>query len=166
MNLILMGVAGSGKTTVGEKLAPALGPGWRFDDADDFHPAANVEKMRRGIPLEDADRWPWLDALRAHLDACASRGESVVLACSALKEPYRRRLALARGPSRFIHLRADPATLRRRLAARRDHYMAADLLDSQLATLEEPAPGAALIVDATRAPDDIVRRIVAALSEN
>jgi len=163
MNLILMGVAGSGKTTVGRQLAAALGRGWRFDDADDFHPAANVAKMSRGVPLDDADRWPWLDALRVHLDACAARGESVVLACSALKESYRRRLAAARAPTRLVYLRGDPATFQARLRARQDHYMKADLLDSQFAALEAPGPDAALVVDGTLAPSEIVARIVAEL---
>jgi gluconokinase len=160
MNLILMGVAGSGKTAVGRKLAAALGGRWRFDDADDFHPPANIEKMSRGVPLDDADRWPWLEAIRVHLDACAARGESVVLACSALKESYRRRLAAARAPTRFVYLRGDPATFRDRLHARPDHYMKAGLLDSQFAALEEPAPGTALVIDAALAPDAIVDRIV------
>ncbi len=165
MNIILMGVAGSGKTTVGTKLAAALGEPWRFADADDFHPRANIEKMGRGVPLDDADRWPWLDRLTAHLDACAARGESVVLACSALKESYRRRLAAARGPVRFVYLKAAPAELRARLKGRQGHYLKADLLDSQLAALEEPAPGAALVVDASLAPDVIVARIIQALAK-
>ncbi len=163
MNLILTGVAGSGKTTIGRKLAAALGGAWRFADADDFHPRANVAKMSRGVPLDDADRWPWLDALRDHLDACAARGESVVLACSALKDSYRRRLATARAPVRFIFLRGDAATFRARLRSRPDHYMKADLLDSQFAALEEPRPDTALIIEATLAPDEIVARITTAL---
>jgi gluconokinase len=159
MHRILMGVAGSGKSTVGRALAAALGGSWRFDDADDFHPPANIHKMSRGVPLEDADRWPWLDALRDHLDACSARGGSVVLACSALKASYRRRLAEARGGTRVIYLQGDPATFRSRLRARTEHYMKADLLDSQFAALEEPEPGAALIIDATLPTDEIVRRI-------
>ena len=163
MNLVLMGVAGSGKTTVGRKLAAALGDPWRFADADDFHPPANVDKMSRGVPLDDADRWPWLDALRAHLDACAARGASVVLACSALKESYRHRLAAGRAPARFVYLKGDPAEFRARLLARPDHYMKAGLLDSQFAALEEPAPGAALVIDATLSADEIVARIIKTL---
>jgi len=163
MTIVVMGVAGSGKTTVGRRLAAALGGAWRFADADDFHPPANVAKMSSGVPLDDADRRPWLDALRVHLDACAVRNESVVLACSALKESYRRRLAAARGPVRFVYLKGAPAELRARLTGRQGHYLKADLLDSQFAALEEPAPGAALVVEAALAPDEIVRRIVAAL---
>ena len=165
MNLVLMGVAGSGKTTVGQKLAAALGGSWRFADADDFHPPANIDKMSSGLPLEDADRWPWLDALRGHLDACAVRGEFVVLACSALKAAYRRQLAAARGGTRMIYLRGDPAAFRRRLRARTGHYLKADLLDSQFAALEEPEPAAALIIDATQPTDEIVGRIIAELSK-
>ena len=163
MNIVLMGVSGSGKTTVGRKLAAALGGAWRFADADDFHPPANVAKMSAGVALDDADRWPWLDALRRHLDACAASGESVVLACSALKASYRERLLPGRGRTAFVYLRADPQTLRNRLAARRGHYMKAALLDSQLATLEEPGPGTAIAVDATLPPDEVVTQIVANL---
>jgi gluconokinase len=160
MNLVLMGVAGSGKTTVGRKLAARLGGGWRFDDADDFHPPANIGKMGRGIPLSAADRTPWLDALRAHLAACATRGESVVLACSALKKAYRRRLAAPGGSTRFIYLQGDFATFLPRLQRRPDHYMKATMLRSQFEALEEPAPGTALVIAAALPPDDIVARIL------
>ncbi len=155
-----MGVAGSGKTTVGRRLATRLGAPWRFIEADDFHPAANIAKMSQGVPLDDADRAPWLAALRAQLDASSRQGESVVLACSALKAAYRRTLASGAGSARFIYLKADPQTLSDRLRARRGHYMKADLLQSQLDTLEEPAADAALVVDADRPPDEIVAEIV------
>ena len=164
MNLVLMGVAGSGKTTVGRKLAARLGGRWRFCDADDFHSPANLEKMRGKIPLTDADRAPWLDALRAHLDAGAARGESLMLACSALKEAYRCRLTPAAGATRFVYLRADFAAILPRLQHRRRHYLKAALLRSQFDALEEPAPGAALVVDATLPPDEIVARILADLA--
>ncbi len=163
MNIVLMGVSGSGKTTAGKKLAAALGGAWHFADADDFHPPANVAKMGAGIALDDADRRPWLDALRSHLDACAANGESVILACSALKAAYRERLSPASGRTVFVYLRADPRTLRNRLRQRRGHYMKADLLDSQLATLEEPVSGSAVVVDATLPPDKVVTQIVASL---
>jgi gluconokinase len=161
MNLILTGVAGSGKTTVGQKLAARLGGHWRFYDADDFHPPANIDKMSRGIPLDDIDRSPWLDALCTHLDACAARGESVILACSALKEAYRRRLAGTRGPACFVYLKSDFETFLGRLRARRNHYMKETLLRSQFEALEEPAPGAVLVIDAALAPDEIVAQILA-----
>jgi gluconokinase len=163
MNLVLMGVAGSGKTTVGRRLAARLGGRWRFDDADDFHPPTNIDKMSRGIPLTDADRAPWLDALGAHLAACAARGEPVVLACSALKEAYRRRLATASGATHFVYLKSDFAAILARLQNRRHHYLKAALLRSQFAALEEPAPGTALVVDAALPPDEIVARILAEL---
>lgn len=136
MIVIVMGVCGCGKTTVGMALAEALG--WPFFDADDFHPAANVGKMAAGVPLTDADRWPWLDRLASEMQAIHRAGGNAVLACSALKQAYRDRLAAA-GLVRYVHLRGDRATLAARLASRRDHYMPAALLDSQIAALEPPA---------------------------
>ncbi|MBK6337748.1 MAG: gluconokinase [Betaproteobacteria bacterium] len=144
MIVVVMGVCGCGKTTVGEALAAAFG--WPFFDADNFHPAANVAKMAAGIPLTDDDRWPWLDRLAAEMGALERRGGNAVLACSALKQAYRDRLAAA-GKLRFVHLRGDRATLAARIAARRDHYMPPTLLDSQLATLEPPV--GAIDVDIT-----------------
>jgi gluconokinase len=163
MHLVLMGTAGAGKTTVGRKLAARLRGRWRFIDADDFHPPANVAKMAGGTPLTDADRAPWLEALRERLATGAARGESVILACSALKEAYRRRLAVPGVATRCIYLRGDEALLRARLRRRRKHFMKASLLRSQLAALEEPAPGAALVIDAGLPPAEIVARIVADL---
>ncbi|MGA2444422.1 MAG: gluconokinase [Opitutaceae bacterium] len=160
MNIILIGVAGSGKTTIGEKLAARLGGNWRFYDADHFHPPANIAKMSRGVPLDDADRAPWLDALRAHLGASAARGEHVILACSALKETYRHKLADTPGPTRFVYLKGGFETLRGRLRTRRGHYLKAAMLHSQFEALEEPAPEAAFVMDATLAPDDIIARIL------
>ena len=146
MIVVLMGVCGCGKTTIGRALSEELG--WRFLDADDFHPEANVAKMRAGIPLADGDRWPWLDRLVAEMAAINARGAHAVLACSALKQAYRDRLARA-GDVRFVWLKGDRATIAPRLAVRAGHYMPASLLASQLATLEEPTN--ATIVD-IRAP--------------
>ncbi len=133
--LVLMGVCGSGKTTVGEALAAALG--WPFYDADDFHPEANVAKMASGQPLTDEDRWPWLDRIADEMRGVLARGGHAVLACSALKEAYRSRLQRA-GDVRIVYLAGDAATIAARLAAREHQYMPPTLLPSQLATLQEP----------------------------
>lgn len=135
MIVVVMGVCGCGKTTVGEALATALG--WPFFDADDFHPAANVEKMAAGNPLTDDDRWPWLDRLAAEMGAIDRGGRNAVLACSALRQCYRDRIAVA-GDVRFVHLRGDRATIAERIGARRHRYMPLALLDSQFAVLEPP----------------------------
>ena len=132
MIVVVMGVSGAGKTTIGQALAGKLG--WRFVDADDHHPGANVAKMAAGQPLDDDDRWPWLDALNAIL----RREENAVLACSALKERYRQRLAEGLEPIRWIYLKGDSDLIRARLAQRRHRYMPASLLDSQFASLEPP----------------------------
>jgi gluconokinase len=158
--IVLMGVSGAGKTTVGHVLAASLG--WRFIEADDFHTTESVERMRRGIGLTDADRAPWLAALRIEIARLIAAGEPAVVACSALKAAYRRAL-VPEGASRqvrFVHLEASEAVLRRRLASRAGHYAGPSLLASQLATLERPAR--ALHVDATAPLDAIVARIRAA----
>lgn len=160
--LVVMGVCGAGKTEIGRRLAETLG--WGFLDADDFHPSANIEKMRAGTPLTDADRWPWLDALAATLrDATAGRGNTV-LACSALARRYRNRLGLPHPLIRLVHLDDPGGVIRRRIELRVGHFMPTTLLDSQLALLERPTPGERpIIVDVAAAPDAIVRSIVAAL---
>lgn len=161
--LIVMGVAGSGKSTVGRLLAERLG--WPFLDGDDFHPPGNVEKMRRGEPLADADRLPWLARLRDLAADCLARGESAVLACSALKESYRRILAGGDPRVRFVYLRADPDLLASRLEARTGHFFARALLESQLAALEEPPPASpAFVVDASLPAEAAVREILQGLS--
>ena len=159
MIVVLMGVSGSGKTTVGRALAAALGSA--FIEGDAFHPAANVEKMRRGEPLGDADRWPWLKALAAELARHAGHGEGAVLACSALRRSYREVLAAPCPGLRFVHLDGDKALIERRLRARTGHYMPAGLLASQYAVLEPPAadePG--FRVDVNAAPEAIVALIL------
>jgi gluconokinase len=140
--LVVMGVCGCGKSTIGEALAASLG--WPFYDADEFHPPANVAKMAAGQPLDDSDRWPWLDRIADELRQVLARGGHAVLACSALKEAYRERLRRA-GDVRFIYLKGDELTIAARLAARTHKYMPSSLLPSQLATLEEPAD--AFVVD-------------------
>jgi gluconokinase len=155
--LILMGVSGSGKTTIGRLLAQDLG--WPFYDADDFHPAANVEKMHRGEPLSDADRAPWLDALHEVIAELARASRSAVLACSALTQAYRDRLVAGVAPVRFVYLRGDASLIRLRLARRSGHFMPVSLLQSQVDTLEEPADALAIDIDA--APQEIAAQIKA-----
>jgi gluconokinase len=136
--VIVAGVSGSGKTTVGALLAGRLG--WQFADADDFHPAANVAKMRAGIPLTDADRGPWMRAIGAWMDERIARGEDAVVGCSALKRSYRDLLLAGRPAARMVFLAPDREVLARRLAARHGHFFPEQLLGTQLDALEPPAP--------------------------
>ena len=160
--LIVAGVSGSGKTTVGAMLAGRLG--WRFADADDFHPAVNVEKMRAGIPLTDEDRWPWLRAIEAWMDEHIARGESAVLGCSALKRSYRDMLLGGRPEVRMVFLDVDPEELARRLAARHGHFFPGKLLGTQLDALDPPQPDEHVMseVEADE-PAGTVASIIAAL---
>ena len=158
-----MGVAGVGKTTVGTALAEALG--WRFVDADDFHSPENRARMAAGRPLDDAARAPWLAALAAAIDGWLEAGDNVVFACSALRRSYRAALRRDSERVRLVYLRADEPLLAARLAARREHFMPASLLTSQLATLEEPGPEeGAIVVDAAESPTALVARIRSALA--
>ena len=150
-----MGVTGCGKTTVGVALAEACG--WIFHDADDFHPAENVVKMKRGAALDDEDRWPWLARLNTFLLDNEREGNSLVLACSALKQTYRDRLARGCAAARFVFLDGDKQLIRARLAARQGHYMNPKLLESQFAILEPPED--ALRLDIAGSPAEMVRRI-------
>jgi gluconokinase len=155
MIVLVMGVAGVGKTTIGEALARALG--WRFIDADDYHPPANVAKMKAGIPLEDADRWPWL----AHLNRLLKEEENAVLACSALKESYRQRLAQGIADFTVVYLYGSAELIRSRMEQRSHPFMSAALLKSQFAALEPPADAIAIDVAAT--PEASVAAIVGRL---
>jgi len=156
MIVVLMGVSGSGKTTVGKILARELG--WTFLDADDYHPAASIEKMRRGIPLNDADRRPWLQALRRRVDEACDRGENVVLACSALKHAYQYYLERdVPGCVRYVYLNGSEEVIGRRLAARKGHFMNPGLLHSQFEALEPPED--AVRVDVTPAPEAIAAEV-------
>lgn len=155
-----MGVVGAGKTTVGSLLAQKLG--WRFADADDFHPAVNVEKIRHGIPLDDADRVPWLAALRnAILDWNAKR-QSAVLACSALKRKYRDQLSV--DGVRFVYLKGDFDLIEHRLQERTGHFASESILKSQFEDLETPDD--AITVEIDKAPDAIVTEIIAKLKSS
>ena len=138
MILMVAGVAGSGKTTVGALLAERLH--WQFADADTFHPEANVAKMRAGIPLTDADRQPWLRAITTWMDKRIAAGQSAVVTCSALKRAYRDQLLAERPAATMVFLQVSAEVLEQRLLARHDHFFPEKLLDSQLAALEPPAP--------------------------
>jgi gluconokinase len=154
--IILMGVSGVGKTTVGMRLAAALGCSFR--DADDFHVPESIAKMAAGVPLTDEDRWPWLARLRELIRGALESGENVVLACSALKKVYRERLTVDPTRERWVYLWAPREVIAQRLAARRGHYMPPTLLDSQLATLELSED--VLTVDASADPDAVVATIL------
>lgn len=153
--VIVMGVSGSGKTTIGELLAERLG--WPFFDGDDFHPAANVRKMRGGQALTDRDRGPWLDALRSLIGELEARGESAVIACSALKAAYRERLLAGSEAARLVYLRGSYDVIDARLRGRGGHFFDPTLLASQFEALEEPAEGIA--VDVSLPPARIVGEI-------
>lgn len=155
MIVLVMGVSGSGKTTIGRPLAQRLG--WRFIDADDYHPPENVAKMAAGTPLEDADRWPWLDRLNGLL----GKEENAVIACSALKESYRRRLLHGVPEARVVYLHGARPLIASRVKGRKHRYMPASLLDSQFAALEPPRD--AIDIDVAADPDHCVDAILRAI---
>ncbi|PYV67928.1 MAG: gluconate kinase [Acidobacteria bacterium] len=157
MVLVLMGVVGSGKTTVGKLLAHELG--WKFADADDFHPRANVDKIRRGIPLDDCDRVPWLSALHDAIEQWNESQQNVVLACSALKQSYRNKLRA--GSVHFVYLKGSQQLIASRLRSRQGHFASESILASQFADLEEPADAITVGVDQT--PEAIAAKIRAQL---
>jgi gluconokinase len=157
--IILMGPAGSGKTRVGKVLAAELS--WNFFDGDDFHPAANIEKMSRGVALTDADRIPWLNSIREAMLRWQAEGRNAVLACSALKRSYRELLGI-NADVKFVYLKGTYELLRERLRSRKGHYAGEQLLASQLADLEEPED--AITVDVAGSPEQIVAEIRKRLS--
>jgi gluconokinase len=155
--VIIFGVSGAGKTTIGKLLAEQLG--WRFLEADDFHPRANIEKMRSGRPLTDEDRWPWLERLREQISTSLASKQDAVLACSALKRAYRERLRVS-GDVKFVFLRGDYALVEKQLRRRRAHFMNPDLLLSQFTDLEEPeADEDVLTIELGRTPQELVEEI-------
>jgi len=157
--LVVMGVAGSGKTTVGSALAERLG--WNYQEGDALHPPSNVSKMAGGTPLTDADRWPWLHSIAAVIDGWRAAGQSGVVTCSGLKRAYREILVGTRPDVRLVYLRGDRALIGARMAARSGHFMPTALLDSQFATLEEPgADERPIVVDVGGSPDDIAAAVI------
>jgi gluconokinase len=160
--IVVMGVSGSGKTTIASLLADRLR--WRFVEGDSLHPAANVARMREGVALTDDDRWPWLDAIAASIGHARASGEHCVIACSALKRAYRERLCAGLDDVRFVHLRGELGLVTSRMRERTGHYMPLALLKSQFDTLEEPGPEESpLVVSIERSPGEIVATIIATL---
>ena len=155
MIVVLMGVTGSGKTTVGKVLAKQLG--WKFHDADDYHPPANIEKMCRGVPLTDEDRKPWLQTLASLIHDARDRGENIVLGCSALKHVYQEYLRHDLDVVHYVCLCGPEEVIQKRLAARKGHFMNPGLLDSQFETLEPPED--AIRVDVSGTPEEIADEI-------
>jgi gluconokinase len=160
--IIVMGVSGSGKSTIGERLADRLG--WTYEDGDSYHPPGNVAKMHAGHPLTDDDRWPWLKAIADAIDRETAAGQRMVIACSALKRAYRDVIVHGRDDVRIVYLKGSRELIARRLKARKGHFMPPDLLDSQFATLQEPtANEGAIVVDIDASieaiVDDIMRRL-------
>jgi carbohydrate kinase (thermoresistant glucokinase family) len=160
--VVVMGVSGSGKTTIAVLLAERLG--WELADADDFHSAANLRKMENGIPLTDEDRWPWLAAIAAWIDEVRRAGRRGIVTCSALKRSYRRILIGERQDVRLVYLEGDMQLIAQRLSKRRGHFMPAALLQSQFDTLEEPGPEEnPITVSVAAQPAAIVERVRAEL---
>jgi gluconokinase len=164
-HLVVMGVAGSGKSTIAAALSKHLG--WACAEADEFHPQANIDKMSQGIPLQDEDRWPWLQQIQDWMTAQARDGHSTVLTCSALKQSYRQLLSEAEGRVLFIHLHGEADLLSERMQGRAGHFMPPTLLPSQLATLEpltdDELEAGSLRLDIIRTPEELTETILAAL---
>jgi gluconokinase len=163
--IIVMGVSGSGKTTIADGVARA--EGWILLEGDSFHPPANIAKMKAGTPLTDEDRWPWLRAIAQREDELLAAGQSAVVACSALKRSYRDILIGARPDTLLLYLRGSKALIADRMKSRKGHFMPPALLDSQFATLEEPGPDEnPIIVDIGGPPDQVVQDAVRRLKEH
>ncbi len=167
--LIVMGVSGSGKSTIADKLAERLR--WSYEDGDKFHPASNVAKMSAGHPLTDEDRWPWLQAIADEIDRICGAGQHAVIACSALKRAYRDILVHGRSDVRIVYLQGAQELIAKRLAARKNHFMPPGLLDSQFKTLEPPDPRENPVTVSIDAPvdvivDDIIRKLRISPADN
>jgi gluconokinase len=161
--LVVMGVSGCGKSTIGTQIAIQLH--WEFEDGDWFHPASNIEKMHSGHPLTDDDRWPWLNAIADFVDATRRAGNRAVIACSALKRSYRAIIVGNRPDVRLVYLKGDIDLIARRVAARHEHFMPLELLQSQFAALEEPGPDEnPIVVSVEPPPRAIVAQVLAALT--
>jgi carbohydrate kinase (thermoresistant glucokinase family) len=161
---VVMGVSGSGKTTVAQGLAARLG--WPVLEGDEFHPPANVAKMRAGIPLDDADRWPWLEAIAAAIDRTLAQNHSAIVTCSALKRAYRKVLIGDRTNVVLVYLRGTHNLIHGRMTRRAGHFMPPSLLPSQLATLEEPGSNEhPIVVDVDPPPEVIAQNIITAMKE-
>lgn len=159
MIIIIMGVAGSGKTTIGKLLAESLG--WEFSDADDFHSPSNIQKMQKGIPLTEADRIPWLEDLQTAIKQWLQANKNMILACSALKNSYRDYLVVESDRVRLIYLRGSYELIKQRLQNRQNHYLGVELLESQFAALEEPSDTvySTIYIDISSTPTEIVDKI-------
>jgi gluconokinase len=164
-HLVVMGVAGSGKSTLAAGLSRQLG--WVCAEADEFHPQSNIDKMSQGTPLQDEDRWPWLQEIQNWMTTQAQAGTSTVLTCSALKQSYRRLLAQAEGRVLFLHLHGEADLIGQRMQGREGHFMPPTLLPSQLATLEplsdEEIAAGSLRLDISKSPEELVKTVIAAL---
>jgi gluconokinase len=164
-HLVVMGVAGSGKSTIAAALSGQLG--WACAEADEFHPQANIQKMSQGTPLQDEDRWPWLQKIQDWMTAQAHEGKSTVLTCSALKQSYRQLLSQAEGRVLFLHLHGEADLIGQRMQGREGHFMPPTLLPSQLATLEplseEELAAGSLRLDISKSPEELVKTIITAL---
>jgi len=160
--LVIMGVSGSGKSTIGALLSERLS--WAFAEGDDLHPSANIEKMSKGIPLSDADRWPWLESITEVMDRWHQDGIAGIITCSALRRSYREKLAKGRPYLRFIYLKGSPDVISQQLTRRHDHFMPPTLLESQFAAFEDPEPNEpVLICSIGDQVEDVVKSIVTKL---